>query len=79
MATKRSRTRSRTGRAKGGTRRVKTTKARTTPTLGKGGGASSSRKATVKTKGGLSRTAKTSKTSKNGGTTAPRRRGKRRR
>lgn len=63
MAAKpRSRTRSRTGRAKGGTRRVKTTKTRSPATFGSPSGATSTkRKATVKTKGGLKRTASVAK------------------
>jgi hypothetical protein len=61
MAAK-SRTRKRVGRAKGGKRAVSRTHTRSTPKLGSPGGASTKRKGTVTTKGGLKRTANVSKT-----------------
>jgi hypothetical protein len=62
-----SRTRKRTGRAKGGKRNVSRTHTRSTPKLGAPGGTSTKRSATVKTKGGLKRTANVSKTTTGSG------------
>lgn len=62
------RTRKRIGRAPGGGRKtVARTHTRTTPKLGTPGGASTKRVATVKTKGGLKRTAKVTKTTTGSG------------
>lgn len=60
-------TRTRKGRAKGGTRNVTRTHSRSTPSLGSPGSKSTKRKATVKTKGGLKRTANLSKTTTGSG------------
>lgn len=67
MAAK-SRTRKRTGRAKGGKRTVTRTHTRSTPTFGSPTGAkSTTRKAVVKTKSGLKRTANVTKTTTGSG------------
>lgn len=63
-----SRTRKRVGRAKGGKRTVTRTHTRSAPTFGAPTGKKSTkRKATVKTKGGLTRTAKVTKTTSGSG------------